>query len=241
MDTTPRSSRRLSVGIAISLAYFIGIFFMPGFTPYYFFNCSPFGDGGTQCFGAPNLAYPIVLLIAMIGIGVAFFGLFGGSYVLSPLFIVGMLILGWGLSGLILGYIGLESCVEGRFGLAQCIAFDSEFYEPPILLGTILIGSNVLFFWKTGSHGILKEKVPFSKLSGAILASVGIILTLFSYLVIFTRYSSYAGPLTVYWVQLVAGLFFLILGVGLVTVTGSKGLGKTTRQVEMPSKQAQDS
>ena len=36
-----------------------------------------------QCFGIPNVAYPIVLVIGMIGIELVFFGLFGRIFVSS--------------------------------------------------------------------------------------------------------------------------------------------------------------
>ncbi len=230
----PRSPKGLAAGIIISVASFLGIFFMPIFTPYEFFNCSSYG-GGTQCFVNPNPAYPVVLLIGMIGIGLIFFGLFGGKYVLSPFFVIGMLLLGWGLAGLILGYIALESCVAGKFGLS-CIAFASEFYEPSVLLGTILIGSNALF-WKSRSHGSMSDRAFLSNVSGAILASAGIILTFFSYLVIFTRYSNYAGSLIFYWIQLGVGLFFIFLGAGLII--WSKGTGRKVQvQTQVNTTQA---
>lgn len=118
---------------------------LPHLTPYDLMRCSPF-EGGTQCLGSLNPVYPAVLVASMVGGGLAFYGVFGRGFVLSPLFILGMLVFGWGLAGVVFGYEGQLWCGSQPF-LLSCIAYHPEFFTPFLVGGLALIGGNGYLWW----------------------------------------------------------------------------------------------
>jgi len=148
------SIKALAAGSVILIGGLLSVLFLlPRVTPYDILNCSPF-EGGTQCFGSLNPVYPVVFMISMAGSVVLFFGMFGRRFVLGPLYMIGMLLLGWGSAGVTFGYLGLQWCVSQPFALS-CIAYHSEFYTPAIVAGMTLIGGNYLWWWR----GLSKKPV----------------------------------------------------------------------------------
>lgn len=114
---------------------------LPKLTPYDLLRCRP-DQGGIECFGGMNPAYPILFIVAIGGLVMLFLGVFGRNFVVTPLFVSGVLIEACGLSGIIFGYIGFESCAQSPYSL--CMAYHPEFNEPWVLAGSILISANVL-------------------------------------------------------------------------------------------------
>jgi len=93
---------------------------MPRFTPFQFLNCTPisptqsFPEGGTSCFTSLNPAYPVVFLFSVAGTIALLFGLFGKRFIISPLFIIGMIALEYGLSGVVSRLLDTEAPVTGN-------------------------------------------------------------------------------------------------------------------------------
>ena len=60
------------------------------------------------CFSSVNPLYPIVFLLSAAGTVVIFFGAFGKSFIVSPVFVAGMIALEYGLSGVVSGTLDAE-------------------------------------------------------------------------------------------------------------------------------------
>ncbi|HEV2390353.1 MAG TPA: hypothetical protein VGS04_06465, partial [Nitrososphaerales archaeon] len=60
------------------------------------------------CFSGVNPAYPAAFLLSLAGTVVFFFGAFGRNFVASPVFVVAMVALGYGLSGVVSGSLDAE-------------------------------------------------------------------------------------------------------------------------------------
>ena len=139
-----------ATSFAAGAAIFVGglgamVTLLPYITPYDLVKCTPLG-GGTECIGSLNLVYPAIFVMSMVGGGLAFYGLFGRGFVLSPLFILGMLALGWGLAGVIFGYEGQLWCRSQAF-LLSCIATNPDFFTPFLVGGLALIGGDGYLWW----------------------------------------------------------------------------------------------
>ena len=63
---------------------------LPRLSPFEFLSCSPI-SGGTQCVESYNTAYDFVFLLSAFGIILLFLGRFGKSFILKPLFILGLI------------------------------------------------------------------------------------------------------------------------------------------------------
>ena len=118
---------------------------LPYVTPYDLMRCTPLG-GGTECIGSLNPVYPAIFIMSMVGGGLAFYGLFGRGFVLSPIFILGTLAFGWGLAGVVFGYEGELWC---RSFLLSCVAYHPEFFTAYLVGGLALIGGNGYLWWMT--------------------------------------------------------------------------------------------
>jgi len=60
------------------------------------------------CFSSVNPLYPIVFLLSAAGTIVIFFGAFGKTFIVSPVFVAGMIALEYGLSGVVSGALDAE-------------------------------------------------------------------------------------------------------------------------------------
>ena len=126
---------------------------LPAITPFWVLSCSPI-VGGMQCFGGPNLIYPIFFLVSMAGAVLLFSGSFGRGFVIAPLFIAGMLLLGWGSAGMIFGYldsVSNESC-GSLFSLCVSAHLNPGPFATAIAGGAILIGCNGFWWFWRGLH-----------------------------------------------------------------------------------------
>ena len=150
-------SRRTTAAIGAALLFGgIGaiLVLLPAITPFWVLSCSPIA-GGTQCFGGPNLIYPIVFLVSMVGTVLVFSGLFGRGFVTAPLFVAGMLLLGWGSAGIVFGYldsVSNESCAS-LFSLCVSGHLSTGPFETAMVGGPLLIGCNGFWcFWRGPQH-----------------------------------------------------------------------------------------
>jgi hypothetical protein len=139
-----------AIGVIGAALFFGGIAsllaLLPAVTPFRVLSCSPIA-GGTQCFGGPNLIYPAVFAISMAGAVLAFFGFLGRGFVAAWLFIVGMILLGWGSAVIIIAHLG-SSCTSS---FQICTTMDPNLvpFATAIVAGVILIGCNgFLRFWR---------------------------------------------------------------------------------------------
>ena len=67
---------------------------LPRLTPFELEHCTYEG-----CFSSVNPLYPVVFLASVAGTVILFWGEFGGAFVLSPVFVAGMLAVEYGLAG----------------------------------------------------------------------------------------------------------------------------------------------
>ena len=149
-------------GIATMLAL------LPAVTPFWVLSCSPIA-GGTQCFGGPNLIYPAVFLISMAGAVLVFLGLFGRGFVIAPLFVAGLLLLGWGSAGMVFDYLSQvsnESCWS-LFSLCVSGHLNPGPFATGMVVGVILIGWNGFWWFRRGPHYI-REYRPSDQLNKSV-------------------------------------------------------------------------
>lgn len=79
---------------------------LPRLSPFEQLHCPP--QGAAPCFSSVNPAYPVAFLLSLAGMVVLFFGAFGKGFVVSPVFVVGMIALGYGLSGVVTGLLDAQ-------------------------------------------------------------------------------------------------------------------------------------
>jgi hypothetical protein len=212
-----RSSTAL--GTTILCVGLVMLLELPKITPYQFFNCSPY-DGGTQCFGSINTVYAAIFVVSMSGAILLFFGLFGRNFILSPLFIIGMLLDAWGLLGIIFGYTGFESCVSGKFPYSLCMAYHPEATEPFILVGSILIAvmASLPCLSSLGElHKMTYQAV--AKFIGLVSITIGPILLSFGWMIVDTFVGNFDTLHSVYWTQIAMGLVLVPAGIALVSLS----------------------
>lgn len=105
-------SVRLAVGGAgLLCASIAALITLPNFSPFELVHCSlgplsPPSQGA--CFSGVNPAYPVAFLLSLAGTVILFYGAFGRNFVVSPVFVVAMIALGYGLSGVVSGSLDAE-------------------------------------------------------------------------------------------------------------------------------------
>ena len=131
-----RSARLAEAGAAVLCASYIALFVvMPRFTPFQLLNCTPiaptqsFPEGGTSCFTSLNTAYPLVFLVSVAGTVTLLFGLLGRGFVVSPVSVIGMIALEWGLAGVVSASLNTESGV----------ATNPVIFAPFVALGALVL------------------------------------------------------------------------------------------------------
>jgi hypothetical protein len=107
-------SVRLAVGGAgLLFASVAALVALPSLSPFELLHCpnavlSPPAQGSPLCFSSVNPAYPAAFLLSLAGTVILFFGAFGRSFVVSPVFVVAMIALGYGLSGVVSGVLDAQ-------------------------------------------------------------------------------------------------------------------------------------
>jgi len=114
-----KSVRLAEAGLALLCAsYFALVVAMPRLSPFQFLTCSyipptpSFPQGGTTCSSSLNPAYPLVFLISVVGTVTLLFGVFGRGLVFSPVFVIGIIALEYGLAGVVSASLDTESGVS---------------------------------------------------------------------------------------------------------------------------------
>ena len=132
-----RSLRLAAAGAAVLCASYVALFVvMPRFTPFEFLNCTPispsqaFPEGGSSCFTSLNPApYLLVFLVSVGGTVVMLFGLLGRGFVVSPVSVIGMIALEWGLAGVV------SASLNTRSG----VAVNPAIFAPYVALGAVVL------------------------------------------------------------------------------------------------------
>jgi hypothetical protein len=106
------ASVRVAVGGAgLLCASVAALIALPGLSPFELVHCTP-GPLSPQsqgaCLSSINPAYPVAFLLSLAGTVMLFFGAFGRGFVVSPVFVVAMIALGYGLSGVVSGTLDAE-------------------------------------------------------------------------------------------------------------------------------------
>ncbi len=95
-----RSTRTALVGALLFCASsFVLVVALPRLSPFEVTHCVPPGE--TVCFSGVNPAFPAAFLLSVAGAVLLFFGAFGRGFVVSPVFVAGMIAIAYGLSGVV--------------------------------------------------------------------------------------------------------------------------------------------
>ncbi len=106
-----RSVRLAFAGTAVVCVSVAALAVLPKLAPFELVHCSPAPaqpSQGALCSSSLNLVYPVVFLLSLAGAVVFFFGAFGKGFIVSPVFVIGMIALGYGLSGVVSGALDAE-------------------------------------------------------------------------------------------------------------------------------------
>lgn len=108
-----RSVRVAAAGAGVLCASVAVLMALPRFSPFELLDCTSSvavqpSQGGQFCFSSVNPVYPVVFLLSAAGTVVLFFGAFGRSFVVSPVFVAGMIALEYGLSGVVSGALDAQ-------------------------------------------------------------------------------------------------------------------------------------
>jgi hypothetical protein len=101
-----RSVGLAAAGAGVLCASVAALIALPRFTPFELIHCLPASP--LLCFSSVNPAYPVAFLMSLGGTVILFFGVFGKSFVVSPVFVIGMIALGYGLSGVVSGALDAQ-------------------------------------------------------------------------------------------------------------------------------------
>jgi hypothetical protein len=104
---------------------------LPRLSPFELVRCLPAAPAqpAQACFSSVNPLYPIVFLLSVAGTVVVFFGMFGKGFIVSPVFVAGMIALEYGLSGVVSGTLDAER--------AQSI--DPVVFAPLVAIGALAL------------------------------------------------------------------------------------------------------
>jgi len=108
------------------------LFALPSVSPFELVHCapgplSPASQGA--CFSSVNPAYPGAFLLSLAGTVIMFFGAFGRSFIVSPVFVVAMIALGYGLSGVVSGSLDAE----------RASTMSPEVFAPLVAIGALAL------------------------------------------------------------------------------------------------------
>lgn len=84
----------------------------------------------TSCFSSINPIYPVVFILSIVGTVAIFLGAFGRNFVVSPVFVAGMIALEYGLSGVV------SSVLAAGTGIGEG---NPEIFAPLIIIGSVAI------------------------------------------------------------------------------------------------------
>jgi hypothetical protein len=123
-----RSVRLTAAGAGLICASVAALVALPSLSPFELVRCAPGPlSPPTQgaCFSSVNPAYPAAFLLSLAGTVVLFFGAFGRSFVANPVFVVAMIALGYGLSGV----------VSGALDAQRASTISPEVFAPLVAIG----------------------------------------------------------------------------------------------------------
>jgi hypothetical protein len=126
-----RSVRLVAAGAGLLCASVAALVALPSFTPFELVHCpGPLSPPAQEaCFSGVNPAYPVAFLLSLAGTVVLFFGAFGRSFVVSPVFVVAMIALGYGLSGVVSGSLDAE----------RASTISPEVFAPLVAIGALAL------------------------------------------------------------------------------------------------------
>lgn len=160
----------------------------------------------------------------MAGVVLLFYGLFGRAFVFGPFFVLGVVVAAYGLVGVVLGYIGFESCGVGLPGtLSSCMAYHPELFEPFILLGGSLISVNAYSWYSGLSETHRMSRRALARFLGVVSVFVGTVLFLSGWAVVATFVGNYVEIYWEFWLQVVAGLALMPAGMLLIGLSSEVG------------------
>ena len=112
-----RSTRLAIAGAVVLCASFFALFVaMPKFTPFQFVHCTLATPAQapliSSCFTSLNADYPLVFFLSVAGTVTMLVGLLGRGFVVSPVSVVGMIALEWGLAAMTSASLETESGVS---------------------------------------------------------------------------------------------------------------------------------
>ena len=105
---------------------------LPKVSPLDIVHCVPAAPPhaqGETCFSSVNPVYPVVFLLSVAGTVIIFLGAFGKRFVVSPVFVAGMISLEYGLAGVVSGVLGKGTGVQ----------VDPFVFSPLIAIGGVVI------------------------------------------------------------------------------------------------------
>lgn len=123
-----RSVRLAAGGAGLVCASVAALIALPSLSPFEVVHC-PLAQGAEVCFSSVNPAYPAAFLLSLAGTVVLFFGAFGRSFIVSPVFVVGMIALGYGLSGV----------VSGSLDAQRASTISPEVFVPLVAIGALAL------------------------------------------------------------------------------------------------------
>ena len=126
-----RSFRLAVWGAGLLCASVAALIALPSLSPFELLHCPgplpPSAQGA--CFSSVNPAYPAAFLLSLAGTVILFFGAFGRSFIVSPVFVVAMIALGYGLSGV----------VSGSLDAQRASTMSPEVFAPLVAIGALAL------------------------------------------------------------------------------------------------------
>ncbi|HUH99928.1 MAG TPA: hypothetical protein VLY65_02695 [Nitrososphaerales archaeon] len=134
------SFRLAEAGAALLLASVLSMLFaLPRLAPLELGHCTYAG-----CFSSVNPLYPLAFLLSVAGTIILFVGAFGGRFVLTPVFVAGLVALEYGLA----------SAFSAFWRSGQGSAVSPELFAPLIFIGGLAIGFHTLRHLRTRRQAV---------------------------------------------------------------------------------------